>query len=55
LEEYKNFLSTSEDKAGLKANAQDPNSIIIIATNNYEQIDPAVVRRGRLGEKLNFS
>jgi SpoVK/Ycf46/Vps4 family AAA+-type ATPase len=55
LEEYKNFLSTSEDKAGLKAGAQDPNSIIIIASNNYELIDPAVVRRGRLGEKLNFN
>lgn len=55
LEEFKNFLSTSEDKAGLRAKAQDPNSIIIIATNNFEQIDPAVVRRGRLGEKLNFN
>ncbi|CAG8449742.1 11240_t:CDS:1 [Racocetra fulgida] len=55
LEEFKNFLSTSEDKAGLKAKAQDPNSIIIIATNNFDQIDPAVVRRGRLGEKLNFN
>jgi hypothetical protein len=55
LEEYKNFLSTSEDKAGLKAGAQDPNSIIIIATNNYGLIDPAVVRRGRLGKKLNFN
>ncbi|CAG8466700.1 46062_t:CDS:2 [Gigaspora margarita] len=55
LEEFKNFLSTSEDKAGLRAKAQDPNSIIIIATNNFDQIDPAVVRRGRLGEKLNFN
>lgn len=55
LEEYKNFLSTSEDKIGLKGKAQDENSIIIIATNNFDQIDPAVVRRGRLGEKLNFN
>jgi hypothetical protein len=55
LEEYKNFLSTTEDKIGLRADAQDPNSIIIIATNNFDQIDPAVVRRGRLGEKLNFN
>lgn len=55
LEEYKNFLSTSQDKAGLAADAQDPNSIIIIATNNYDKIDQAVVRRGRLGCKLNFN
>ncbi|CAG8794631.1 18193_t:CDS:2, partial [Racocetra fulgida] len=55
LEEYKNFLSTSQDKAGLAAEAQDPNSIIIIATNNFDLIDPAVVRRGRLGKKLNFN
>ncbi|CAJ0841976.1 13467_t:CDS:2 [Entrophospora sp. SA101] len=55
LEGYKNFLSTSEDKLGLKAKAQDPNSIILIATNNFDQIDPAVMRRGRLGEKLNFN
>ncbi|CAG8721116.1 970_t:CDS:2, partial [Racocetra persica] len=55
LEEYKNFLSTSQDKAGLSAEAQDPNSIIIIATNNFDLIDPAVVRRGRLGKKLNFN
>lgn len=54
LEEYKTFLSTTEDKAGLAADCQDPNSIIIIATNNFPLIDPAVVRRGRLGRKLNF-
>jgi hypothetical protein len=34
---------------------QDPNSCLIIATNNYENLDPALVRRGRLGKKLNFS
>jgi hypothetical protein len=54
LEEYKTFLSTTEDKVGLAANCQDPNSIIIIATNNFPLIDPAVVRRGRLGRQLNF-
>ena len=55
LEDWKNFLSTTEDAAGLKNNVQDPNSVIIIATNNYENLDPALVRRGRLGKKLNFS
>ncbi|CAG8435260.1 5951_t:CDS:2 [Ambispora gerdemannii] len=55
LEEYKNFLSKSTDQEGLKGDAQDLNSIIIIATNNFESIDPAVFRRGRLGEKLNFN
>ncbi|WNE40687.1 MAG: Chromosome partition protein Smc [Mycoplasmataceae bacterium] len=55
LEDWKNFLSTTEDMAGLKNNVQDPNSCIMIATNNYENLDPALVRRGRLGKKLNFS
>ncbi|KLL05027.1 MAG: hypothetical protein MRERV_7c079 [Mycoplasmataceae bacterium RV_VA103A] len=55
LEELKNFFSTSEDSQGLKANAQDPNSIFVIATNNYETIDPAMKRRGRLGKSLNFT
>jgi hypothetical protein len=55
LEDWKNFLSTTEDAVGLKNNVQDPNSVIIIATNNYENLDPALVRRGRLGKKLNFS
>ncbi|CAG8718292.1 8078_t:CDS:1, partial [Racocetra fulgida] len=36
LEEYKNFLSTSQDKASLVAKAQNPNFIIIIATNNFD-------------------
>ncbi|CAG8693447.1 1482_t:CDS:2, partial [Cetraspora pellucida] len=55
LEELKNFFSTSEDSQGLRANAQDPNSIFVIATNNYETIDPAMKRRGRLGKSLNFT
>lgn len=55
LEELKNFFSTSEDSQGLRANSQDPNSICIIATNNYETIDPAMKRRGRLGKSLNFT
>lgn len=55
LEDWKNFLSTTEDSVGLKGNVQDPNSCIMIATNNYENLDPALVRRGRLGKKLNFS
>ncbi|CAG8702775.1 43642_t:CDS:2 [Gigaspora margarita] len=42
LEDWKNFLSTTEDAAGLKNNVQDPNSVIIIATNNYENLDPAL-------------
>lgn len=60
LEDFKNFLSSSGDKDGLNTTqisqaAQDRNSIIIIATNNYEEIDPAIKRRGRLGKSLNFT
>jgi len=58
LEEWKNFLSTASDSQGLANEvnpAQDRNSIIIAATNNFEDIDPAVMRRGRLGEKFNFT
>jgi hypothetical protein len=60
LEDFKNFLSSSSDKDGLNVShvsraAQDRNSIIIIATNNYEEIDPAMKRRGRLGKSLNFT
>ncbi|CAG8641714.1 9139_t:CDS:2 [Cetraspora pellucida] len=55
LEDFKNFLSSSSDKDGLNTShisqaAQDRNSVIIIATNNYEEIDPAIKRRGRLEE-----
>jgi hypothetical protein len=28
---------------------------MIIATNDYENLDPALFRRGRLGKRLNFS
>jgi len=60
LEDWKNFLSNSKDERGLNTEyisqaAQDRNSIIIIATNNYSDIDPAVKRRGRLGKSLNFT
>jgi hypothetical protein len=60
LEDFKNFLSSSSDKDGLNVShisqaAQDRNSVIIIATNNYEDIDPAMKRRGRLGKSLNFT
>jgi ATP-dependent 26S proteasome regulatory subunit len=55
LEDWKNFLSTPRDSEELKGGAQDKNSCIIIATNNYDNIDPALFRRGRLGKKLNFN
>ncbi|CAG8584981.1 5720_t:CDS:2 [Cetraspora pellucida] len=55
LEEFKNFFSQAEDGGGLKKEAQDLNSICIFATNNYETIDPAMKRRGRLGTSLNFT
>ncbi|KLL04070.1 MAG: hypothetical protein MRERV_28c021 [Mycoplasmataceae bacterium RV_VA103A] len=62
LEEWKNFLSNASDSGGLGKDgqdainpAQDRNSIFIIATNNYEAIDPAIKRRGRLGKKFNFT
>lgn len=60
LEEFKNFLSSSTDEKGLNTAimteaAQDRNSIIIIATNNYKDLDPAIKRRGRLGKQLNFT
>jgi uncharacterized protein YukE len=55
LEDWKNFLSTTEDAVGLKGNVQDPNSCIVVATNNDKSLDPALLRRGRLGKTLNFS
>jgi hypothetical protein len=62
LEEWKNFLSTASDSGGLGKDgqdavtpAQDRNSIFIIATNNYEEIDNAIKRRGRLGKQFNFT
>jgi len=55
LEEFKNFFSQAEDGGGLKKEAQDLNSVCIFATNNYETIDPAMKRRGRLGTSLNFT
>jgi hypothetical protein len=55
LEEFKNFFSQAEDGGGLKKEAQDLNSICIFATNNYETIDPAMKRQGRLGISLNFT
>ena len=48
-------MSTPRDSEELKGGAQDKNSCIIIATNNYDNIDPALFRRGRLGKKLNFN
>ncbi|MEG7978364.1 MAG: ATP-binding protein [Mollicutes bacterium UO1] len=55
LEEFKNFFSQAEDGGGLRKEAQDLNSICIFATNNYETIDPAMKRRGRLGTSINFT
>jgi SpoVK/Ycf46/Vps4 family AAA+-type ATPase len=55
LEELKNFFSTGSESAGLAAKSQDRNSIVIVATNNYETIDPAMKRWGRLGISLNFT
>ncbi|MDR1670191.1 MAG: ATP-binding protein [Spiroplasmataceae bacterium] len=55
LEDWKNFMSTPRDHLQLKGKAQDYNSCIIIATNNYENIDKPLFRRGRLGKKLNFN
>jgi hypothetical protein len=48
-------LSTSEDKGGLASGAQDPNSIVMGATNHFDKIEPGAVRRGRLGKALNFN
>ncbi|MEG7979175.1 MAG: ATP-binding protein [Mollicutes bacterium UO1] len=62
LEEWKNFLSSASDSEGLGEDgvdainpAQDRNSIFIVATNNYEGIDAAIKRRGRLGKRFNFT
>ena len=54
LKDIKDWLSTSQDAGGLATNAQDPNSIVIAATNHFDKLEPGAVRRGRLGKDLNF-
>jgi ATPase family associated with various cellular activities (AAA) len=55
LEELKNFFSTGSESKGLVAKSQDQNSIFVVATNNYDTVDPAMKRWGRLGTSLNFT
>ncbi|CAG8522006.1 13963_t:CDS:2 [Ambispora leptoticha] len=44
LEELKNFFSTGAESRGLAVKSQDRNSVFIVATNNYETVDPAMKR-----------
>lgn len=55
LEELKNFFSTGSESKGLAVKSQDRNSIFVVATNNYETVDPAMKRWGRLGTSMNFT